>query len=128
MLLRWRIGADEQVGDLGWFVDDVQSYSCNPTHISIAAPSKVRAGRPALVAGHVVRAGTTAALAGLPVTLWEKPHGGSAWVRVGSHVTNRYGNVRWSRTHTSAYDYRVRMPGQRPFAPSNYAATTVRIG
>jgi len=128
VLLRWRIGADEQVGDLGWFVDDVQSYSCNPTHVTIAAPSKVRAGRPASVSGRVVRTGTTITLAGLPVTLWEKRHSGSSWVRVGSHLTNRYGNVHWRRTHTSAYDYRIRMPGQRPFAPSNYAATTVRIG
>ena len=130
VLLRWRVGADEQVGDLGWFVDNVQSYSCNPTHVSVSAPASVRAGHAALVAGHVVRAGTTTALAGLPVTLWEKRHSASAsaWVRVSSHTTNRYGNVWWSRTHTAAYDYRVRMPGQKPFAPSNYAGTTVRIG
>jgi Zn-dependent metalloprotease len=128
VLLRWRIGADDGVGGFGWFVDDVQSYSCNPTHIGISAPSTVHKGQTATVSGHVVRAGTLTALANLPVRLWEKRHGTTGWVLVGTHITNRYGNVHWRRTHSAAYDYRVRMPGKKPFAPSNYATKTVRIG
>ena len=127
VLLRWRVGADEQVGDLGWFVDNVQSYSCNPTHVSLSAPPRVPAGHAALVTAHLVRAGSHTVLAGLPVTLWEKRHSDSQWIRVSTHTTNKYGNVRWSRRQSVAYDYRVRMPGQKPFAPSNFAGTTVRI-
>jgi bacillolysin len=127
VLLRWRIGADDSVGGIGWFVDNVQSYSCNPTHVGISAPARVRAGRAALVSGHLVRAGTHTALRNLPVTLWEKRHSATRWIRVGTRTTNTYGNVHWYRTHSSAEDYRVRMPGKTPFAPSNYSRTTVRI-
>jgi bacillolysin len=127
VLLRWRVGADDQGSALGWFVDDVTSYSCNPTHVSIGAPAKVIAGHAVTVSGHLVRAGTSTALRGLPVILWEKRHSSSRWIRVSTHTTNRYGNVHWSRTHSVAYDYRVKMPGKTPFAPSNYAATTVRL-
>ena len=72
--------------------------------------------------------GQAPALRNLPVVLWEKRHSGSRWTPVSTHLTNRYGNVHWWRAHSVAYDYRVRMPGQKPFAPSNYARTTVRVG
>jgi hypothetical protein len=128
VMLRWRIGADDVGGSFGWYVDNVTSYSCNPTHASISAPYKVAKGASALVKAHVTRAGSTTALAGLPVVLWERRHGTTTWVKVGTHTTNKYGNVHWYRTHTTAEDYRVRMPGKLPFAPSNYATATVRIG
>jgi hypothetical protein len=127
VLLRWRIGADDIGGSFGWYVDNVTSYSCNPTHVSISAPARVTAGHAVTVSGHLVRAGTRTALRNLPVVLWEKRHSSSKWIRVSTHTTNKYGNVRWSRTHSTAYDYRVRMPGKTPFAPSNYATTTVRL-
>jgi hypothetical protein len=127
VLLRWRVAADDQGSAFGWFVDNVTSYSCNPTHISISAPSRVARGTAASVKAHVVRTGTTTALAGLPVVLWEKRPSAATWTRVGKKTTNRYGNVRWSRTHTSAEEYRVRMPGKTPFAPSNIAIITVHL-
>ena len=126
--LRWRVAADDQGSAFGWFVDNVTSYSCNPTHVYISAPTKVARGVAATIRAHVVRTGTRTALAGLPVVLWEKRPSASTWIRVGKKTTNKYGNVRWSRTHTSAEEYRVRMPGKTPFAPSNYAITTVSVG
>ena len=90
-------------------------------HLDLRAGQGARRASRAAIAGARGARRHPTALASLPVTLWEKRHGASRWVRVGSHTTNRYGNVRWSRTHTTAYDYRVRMPGQAPFAPSNYA-------
>ena len=127
VLLRWRVAADDQGSAFGWFVDNVQSYSCNPTHVSISAPSRVARGSAALVKAHLVRTGTHTVLAGLPVVLWEKRPSAATWTRVGTRTTNRYGNVQWSRTHTTAEEYRVRMPGKTPFAPSNIAITTVRL-
>jgi len=127
VLLRWRIGTDDDGGSFGWYVDNVEVYSCNPTTASISAPLKVARGKSATVRGHVVRTGTTTVLANLPVTLWERRHGTATWVKVGTHTTNRLGNVHWSRTHTTAEDYRLRMIGKRPFAPSNYAVKTVRL-
>jgi len=127
VLLRWRLAGDDEFGSYGWYVDNVMSYNCNPTHVAIAAPHRVARGKPATVRGHLVRTGTTIALANLPVTLWERRHGTTAWTRVGTRTTNKFGNVHWSRTHTTAEDYRVRMPGKRPFAPSNYSSATVRL-
>jgi bacillolysin len=127
VLLRWRVAADDSIGSLGWYVDNVYAYSCNPTHVSISAPAKVVRGTAAVVRGHLTRTGTTTVLAGLPVVLWERRHGTTTWAKVGTRTTNKYGNVRWSRTHRTAEDYRVRMPGRLPFAPSNYARATVRI-
>jgi bacillolysin len=127
VVLRWRVAADDQGSAFGWFVDNVTSYSCNPTHVSISAPAKVAKGKAAVVKAHVTRAGTATSLGGLPVRLWERRHGTTTWVRVGTKTTNKFGNVRWSRTHTTAEDYRVRMIGKKPFAPSNYATTTVRL-
>ena len=127
VLLRWRIGADDSGSALGWFVDNVERFGCNPTHASISAQTRVHSGHPAVVVAHVVRAGTTTSLANLPVALWEKRHSATQWTYVGTKITNKYGKVHWSRTHTTVEDYRVRMTGKRPFAPSNLPTATVRL-
>jgi hypothetical protein len=129
VLLRWRIGADDRTGSLGWFVDNVRVYSCNPTTITLAAPTSVKQGRRASLEAHLVRTGTTTALAGRPVQLWKRRHGTSTWDKVGApRSTNSHGNVTWSPKQRRKTDYRVRFPGQSPLAPSNFAARTVAIG
>jgi bacillolysin len=128
VLLRWRIAADDSVGSLGWFVDNVRTYSCNPTTISLSAPTSVRKGHSADLRAHLVRSGTTSALSRKPVQLWQRRHGTTTWKKVGTpKLTNSNGNVTWSRTQKVRTDYRVRFPGQLPFAPSNNATRTVAI-
>jgi bacillolysin len=128
VLLRWRIGADESVGSYGWYVDNIRAYSCNPTTISLTAPASVQKGHTATLKAHLVRSGTTTALAGKPVQLWQRKHGTTTWNKVGDpKSTGDSGNVTWSPKPTVKTDYRVRFPGQLPLAPSNYAAKTVAV-
>jgi Zn-dependent metalloprotease len=128
VLLRWRIASDDSVGSLGWFVDNVRTYSCNPTTISLSAPTSVRKGHSADLRAHLVRSGTTVALSRKAVQLWQRRHGTTTWKKVGSpKLTNSNGNATWSRTQKVRTDYRVRFLGQLPFAPSNNATRTVAI-
>jgi Zn-dependent metalloprotease len=129
VLLRWRVAADDSVGALGWYVDNVYAYSCNPTTASLTAPASVRKGHAASLTAHIVRAGTTSVLAKLPVQLWSRKHGTSRWVKVGTpKSTNSHGNASWAPTQKVKTDYRVQMIGKAPFAPSNAATKTVAIG
>ncbi|MCW2587099.1 MAG: putative thermolysin family peptidase, partial [Frankiales bacterium] len=125
--LRWRIGADEAGGSLGWHLDDVALYSCNPTTVTLTAPTAVLSGGSARLTARLVRAGTSSAVAAAPVQLWQRKHGTAAWTAVGMpRATNAAGNVVWEQKPAVNQDYQAKYAGAGGLAPS-YAVKTVLV-
>jgi Zn-dependent metalloprotease len=126
--LRWRIGGDDSGGSLGWYLDDIATYSCNPTTVTLSAPSALTYGGTGYLTAHLVRSGTTTPVAGKGVQLWQRLHGTTTWTAVGTpHVTNSSGNAAWSIKPATNEDYQVRFLGSTPYAPSNYALRYVPV-
>lgn len=127
VLLRWRIGADDVVGSLGWYVDDVSVYSCNPTALTLTAPTSIAYGGTAALTAHLVRAGSTAVLVGQPVQLWQRKHGTTSWTNLGTRRTSSAGNAVWASRPTTNGDYQVRSVAVAPLAASNAVVRTVGV-
>ncbi|MGB8649443.1 MAG: hypothetical protein WCD35_02155, partial [Mycobacteriales bacterium] len=126
--LRWRIGGDDSGGSLGWYLDDIATYGCNPTTVTLSAPAAVTYGGGATLTAHLVRSGTTTVLAGKGVQLWQRRHGTTTWTLAGpAHTTNSAGNATWYAKPTVNEDFYVRFLGSTPLAPSNGSGKTIGV-
>jgi Zn-dependent metalloprotease len=108
---RFRIGADAQWGDWGWFIDDVEVYSCVAGTTSMqASVSPTVATYPATtkVYGRVFKSGTSTPLPGVTVLLYQRKAGTTAWSYVASALSSAGtapGWVAFTRTPTSHTEY-----------------------
>lgn len=118
VLLRWRIGSDDTVGTLGWYIDDVRTYTCNPTEVLVSGPRTLAYGMGGTLTARLVRAGTTSGIAGKSLQLFKKAHGTSTLSLVTTTTTDASGYTAWAIKPLQNYDYYVKFLRSAPFAAS----------
>ncbi|MDX6273524.1 MAG: bacillolysin [Frankiales bacterium] len=132
VLLRWRIGSDDAVGSLGWYVDDVKVYNCNPTQILLTGSTEVLYNHAVTLTAKLVRSGTATGVPGRSLQLLSKKHGSSTWTTSGApKTTNTSGATAWNVTPLEHWDYAVAPSGAStsylPFGRPAAASKTVLV-
>jgi len=126
--IRFVVASDEAVGNYGWFIDDVNVYTCNPTTLTVTRPRTLGYGASMSLGGQLTRAGTKTPLAGRTIVLYQRNHGTSTWgpavrsTRTGSTGAYAFGAIRPGGNT----DYLVEFMGASPLAPS-LASTHVAV-
>lgn len=116
--LRWRVVADSSVGSLGWYLDNITTFTCNPTAIILTGPRTLPYGGSGTLTARLVRAGTTSGLAGKSLQLLKRAHGTSTLTLAATTTTDASGYAAWPVRPLQNYDYYVRFLRSAPFAAS----------
>jgi len=108
--LRWRIGGDSVAGSLGWYVDDVQVYTCAATMTTLTSDAtSVPAGNPVNLTAHAVLRGTAQAVPdGSVVQFFSRDPGSTVWNPVGGATTSA-GDAQMAIAPTSNQEYQARL-------------------
>jgi hypothetical protein len=112
---------------LGWYVDNIEIYTCpRATHLAATVPTRVRAGSHLRVHGRLTRAGASTGVGHRTVRLQRRSLHGATWTTVASARTRSDGRFSTRVTVPRAAYYRLVSPRSAGWLRSATAAVLVR--
>jgi bacillolysin len=127
--LRWRIGGDTVVGSLGWYVDNVRTYTCNTTTTTLAAdPNPVPSGTPTMLTATVDYRGSGSPVPdGTVVIFYARTPGTTSWGAPIGQATTAGGAASVPESPIATTEYQARVVRDGNANPSISPTVTVTV-